>query len=418
MKTKKLMNWMARLALVAGCMVAFFAAQAENITWTNAAGGDFSNPLNWSPNQVPGTADRAVFNIETPEPYTVTWSCPITNDNFFVAKGRLMWNLNGYRYDVIKVNAFSVYSVGFGTTGQTLDIVITNGLLNITSDYYRSIVGDTTVRIAADVSGALGRYDNAGIGAGSRLIIDDAQITSAGRLGVLSGGELVVTNNGYFNNFSNWTAEQAGGSIRVTGDDSFYRTVVGTKNIYGELYIGQGASAQIYGSGQPTTLAGGRVILDNGTVVMVSAATIISELGIVEGDGAVTSTFYNASGWIRPGGTDGAGTIKNVGNFYNYQNENQGTIEVELGGAAAGTYDRLVVSGTLYAGGTLDVSFIDGFKPVYKDSFDILDFTGAANGTFDTVNLPGTSADWDLTELYTDGVIRYIRPAGTVLMVQ
>ena len=80
-------------------------------------------------------------------------------------------------------------------------------------------------------------------------------------------------------------------------------------------------------------------------------------------------------------------------------------------------HDRLVVSsGTLYAGGTLAVSLIDDFKPATGDTFDILDFS-AVDGVFETLDLPGSTANWDLAKLYTTGEIRY-RPVGTVLMVQ
>ena len=94
-----------------------------------------------------------------------------------------------------------------------------------------------------------------------------------------------------------------------------------------------------------------------------------------------------------------------------------GTIEIDLAGADKEEHDRLVVSsGTLYAGGTLAVSLIDGFKPATGDTFDILDFS-AVTGVFETLDFPGTAANWDLAKLYTTGEIRY-RPVGTVLMVQ
>lgn len=408
------------LVLAALWALAPSASHAGDITWTNAGGGNFSNPLNWNPNQVPGTADRAVFNIETPEPYTVTWSVPVTNDNFYVAKGKVIWNLNGKRYEIIRTSGISVYTAGFGTSGQTLDMVVSNGYLNISTVWYRNVSGNTSVRMTRDVSGVFGRYDNPGIGAGSRMIVDGAQFPFANRIKVLQDGFLIVTNGGLLDTGSTYLSILGGGTVIVSGSGSYVCAPLGqtTTRLAGKLYIGQGGHAKTWGTAPASYFSGGEVTLDGGTLSWKGVAGIYSELSVLQGDGVVTSTFSNISGLIRPGGTDGAGAIKNVGNVYNYQNENKGTIAVELGGTAAGTYDRLVVIGTLYAGGTLDVSVIDGFKPAYKDSFDILDFTGAANGTFATVNLPGTAADWDLSQLYTTGVIRYIRPAGTVLMVK
>jgi len=73
------------------------ASQAANITWTNAAGGDFLTPGNWDSNAVPGVSDVAVFNLTTP-PYTVTWSASVTNAAFNVTAGTVTWNLQGNTY--------------------------------------------------------------------------------------------------------------------------------------------------------------------------------------------------------------------------------------------------------------------------------------------------------------------------------
>ncbi len=56
------------ILLCLGLMVAFFTAgvlpsQANAYTWTNTSGGYWSNPNNWSPNQVPSTNDTAVIAI-------------------------------------------------------------------------------------------------------------------------------------------------------------------------------------------------------------------------------------------------------------------------------------------------------------------------------------------------------------------
>ncbi|HEU5396671.1 MAG TPA: hypothetical protein VFV81_05850, partial [Verrucomicrobiae bacterium] len=42
------------LVFIAASWLTDSAADAATIVWTNTAGGDWSNPLNWSPNYVPG----------------------------------------------------------------------------------------------------------------------------------------------------------------------------------------------------------------------------------------------------------------------------------------------------------------------------------------------------------------------------
>ena len=423
MKHNKLMTWMA---LAACCLVALSAARGADITWTNAAGGDFSNPLNWSPNQVPYTNDKAIFNIETEEPYTVTWSASVTNDNFFAGPGKVVWNLNGHKYRLWKVTATSVYKGGLGTTTAPLDLLVTNGILDISATYpycyYRGIVGNTTIHIKTDGPGSVGRYDNAGIGDGSKLIIDGPEMTS-GRLYVLSGGELVITNGARLTEGGSRLHIRAGGRVSVSGagsllTGSFFYVESGVTS--GILYVGDGAEAKSMLN--PCRLNGGRVILDNGYVYVNSPTTrnIVIDGGMIEGNGRLAAaTIQNVGGWIRPGGTGTAGLLTQTGNFHNYNPVapyEPGTMEFNLGGTSTNAHDRLVVSGTLYAGGTLAVSLIDGFKPASGGTFDILDFT-AVDGEFEELDFPGCAANWDISKLYTTGEIRY-RPVGTVLMVQ
>lgn len=422
MKRNRQAKWMPRLALAVACLAALAAARAADIAWTNAAGGDFSNPLNWSPNQVPGPIDRAVFDIETPEPYTVTWSVFVTNDDVRVVQGKLTWDLCGNSYQVYRTTTNSgLYSVTFGTADYTLDMLITNGTLKLWTAYpnchYASVEGDTTVRLAADVSGMFGRYDNPGIEDGSRVIMDGAQMTS-GRLYVLPGGELVINNGGSLDAGSMNFRIDAGGTIRVTGAGSYLKSVIAnaTRKLAGDLSIEKGALVVAWGMAPGTYVGGGRIILDDGVWSHVGVGDLFLEEGMLEGQGVVTAEVVNASGWIKPGGANGAGLLTIKGNLYNDQNENQGTIAVELGGTAAGASDRLEVIGMLYAGGTLAVNLIDGFKPASGDTFDILDFS-AVDGAFETLDFPGSTANWDLSQLYTTGEIRY-RPVGTVLMVR
>jgi hypothetical protein len=82
-------------------------------------------------------------------------------------------------------------------------------------------------------------------------------------------------------------------------------------------------------------------------------------------------------------------------------------LNIELGGTTPGEqFDQLLVSGTLSLGGTLNVSFLNGFNPAASDSFNILDW-GSLAGTFNAIQLPSLSngLEWDTSQLYTDGVL-------------
>ena len=53
-------------------LTGWISGQGAPITWTNTAGGDWSNPNNWCPNQVPGATNIALMT--EPGNYTVTVS--------------------------------------------------------------------------------------------------------------------------------------------------------------------------------------------------------------------------------------------------------------------------------------------------------------------------------------------------------
>lgn len=82
------------------------------------------------------------------------------------------------------------------------------------------------------------------------------------------------------------------------------------------------------------------------------------------------------------------------------------SLEIELA-ADLGLADKLAVSGalTIQPGATLDVLLLSG-SPAGGQRFDILDF-GSIAGTFDTINLPGGLAAWNITDLYTTGEIAF-----------
>lgn len=57
-------------------------------------------------------------------------------------------------------------------------------------------------------------------------------------------------------------------------------------------------------------------------------------------------------------------------------------LEIELGGLAAGAFDRLEIAGDAILDGTLDVQLLDAFIPTAGDAFEILDVGGTLSGQF------------------------------------
>jgi fibronectin-binding autotransporter adhesin len=147
-----------------------------------------------------------------------------------------------------------------------------------------------------------------------------------------------------------------------------------------------------------TTVADGTLLV-NGAHTGGGAYTVAA--GATLGGTGSTSGALSVSGVVNPG-TAGAGTLTVTGNG----TFNSGSTALfQLGGTAAGQFDKLSLSGTLAAGGTLDVDLINGFTPTAGNAFDILDFT-TATGAF-TLSLPalGGGLSWNTSQLLTTGTI-------------
>ena len=148
-----------------------------------------------------------------------------------------------------------------------------------------------------------------------------------------------------------------------------------------------------------TTSVADGTLLVNGAHTGGGAYTVAA-CATLGGTGS-TSGALTVSGVVNPG-TAGAGTLTVNGNGTFVGGS---TALFQIGGATAGQFDKLSLTGTLAAGGTLDVDLINGFTPTAGNSFDMLDFT-TATGAF-ALSLPalGGGLSWNTSQLLTTGTI-------------
>jgi hypothetical protein len=106
--------------------------------------------------------------------------------------------------------------------------------------------------------------------------------------------------------------------------------------------------------------------------------------GALTGFGTIQGDVDNQS-LVAPGAS--AGTLTNNGS---YSQDPVASLDIELGGALAGEFDQLVVTGATTLSGTLNVTLINAFAPAGGDGFPIVQHAGAT-GTFTTENLPPLS---------------------------
>lgn len=123
----------------------------------------------------------------------------------------------------------------------------------------------------------------------------------------------------------------------------------------------------------------GRVNINNN--IDLANGTVFIAGGNLGGSGRINGPLTNGSATI-PGGTVNPGT--SVGTLTVEGIFNQaatGTTNIELGGTAAGQFDKLISTSAMIVNGKIDVSLVNGFVPAVGNLFEI--FTAVSN-----INVP------------------------------
>lgn len=114
------------------------------------------------------------------------------------------------------------------------------------------------------------------------------------------------------------------------------------------------------------------------------AGQAVVKSGTLGGNGTLDYLKVEADAAVAPGA--GVGTLEIINSLVL---EPDSTLELEIGGAAPGESDQLLVGGTASLDGTLAVTLVDGFVPQAGDSFGFLAATGGTGGMFAALDLPG-----------------------------
>jgi hypothetical protein len=171
----------------------------------------------------------------------------------------------------------------------------------------------------------------------------------------------------------------------------------------------QGMTLRIQNNVKLTTFAGlniepdGVTSLEGGTLdvqyVDIRAGRLTGHGSIATGSGTVPGQVENLSGVVAPG--SGLGSLAIEGRF---SNGKAGTVEMEIGGTAAGSqYDQIVVTGDVTLAGTLYLALTGGFTPaIGANSYTLFSATGELGGRFSRISFPALPADRMWAVFYTD----------------
>lgn len=152
----------------------------------------------------------------------------------------------------------------------------------------------------------------------------------------------------------------------------------------------------------------GTLALNN--VVTTGGGQIIAMGGLVSGSALLEGDLVNDGGIVSPGNSPGRIVI--VGD---YRQGPDGQLRIELAGRIAGIEYDVLEASSGYFDGMLQVLALDGFQPHVGDIFHVLRFQHIS-GTFQRINLPSLSSgnSWDISELYSAGVVRVVPEPGCV----
>ncbi len=205
------------------------------------------------------------------------------------------------------------------------------------------------------------------------VLIIGPNVTIHGQRGSFSFGNMTVLNQGRI------AANKPAGLISLSG-----RILINAGTLEaakGATLSATGITTEFTNSGSVLIGTRAKLILSIpyvqtvGTTVLqrgsLSAGSIDILGGALSGSGFLYGNVSNA-GEILPGGNGYLGRIEITGNY-----QGPGKVSIDLGGANAGQFDELVVSGSaVFAGGTLTIAVINNFRPdpFIPDTFRVITF--------------------------------------------
>lgn len=163
----------------------------------------------------------------------------------------------------------------------------------------------------------------------------------------------------------------------------------------GTLHVRLPAGKNCKQMGGITTLEGGALAVENPEGAPTSSVFEVAG-GVVDGIGTIQGSVLNSGGHFKPGHSPG--TIVINGNFTQTAG---GILDMEVGGTTPGTsYDQILVNGTAYLGGTLNMVRWGGYVPKNGDVYTLFTYyakLGSFDKFVDTLPVSGISYSTTLT---------------------
>lgn len=264
---------------------------------------------------------------------------------------------------ILRVNGGTLTTSGAVAVGLNAELALESGTITGTGSLsVDGILNWTRGSLSPNGGTLVNDSGSVTFGAGAKTLASSFNNTGHG----FATGPLLITNGASFLN---------SGTLDFTADTAWVRTG-------GPVLINTGTLLKSGGTGD-STFGGSLAVNNTGTVearsgrlnfaigyTQTAGTTFLNGGNISAGDfqggelrgvGAITGDATNSGATVRPGGTGAAGTIAILGAYTQSLN---GALLIEVGGTAAGQFDRVTVgTAATFNGGVLTSSLIGGFAP-------------------------------------------------------
>ena len=200
------------------------------------------------------------------------------------------------------------------------------------------------------------------------------------------GGVVVESNDGFVGKRSSTGTGTGSGSVRITGTP----LTASEWHVTGNCEIG---------ADEP-----GNVLLDSlpklgGATLRIDGTLTVGAQGNIAGNGTLKTGHRVVNGGsIGPGLSPGVIVIEG-----DYEQTAEGTLRMEAAGLNDGQFDVLHVTGKGTLGGTMEVTFLNGYLPKTGDALPFLQLDGEITGNFSQITFPQLAPGFQIKTEMVDG---------------
>jgi hypothetical protein len=228
----------------------------------------------------------------------------------------------------------------------------------------------------------------------SASVSSDGLANKSGATITLSADKDTVSSTSWASNKGTITFTGTNGQVSSAAD--FTNTSTGVITMQGSKdTLSTSGSADIKNAGTVTigksesVIAGGNYTQTGGTTTVeaggnLQAVEIDLQGGLLTGGGTVTGELLVEGGTLSPGDPQSLSVLGS------YVETSGGILDLDFasfGDPDLGSYDQILVTGTVSLGGTLDLTLEPGFDAALGSVFDIINWTvGSTPGDFTTFN--------------------------------